>query len=87
MAIPRRPLRSTHVASTHGSPPLRKVGVPPRLARNTAVIELAEELPAAVISKLLGFSIKRVAGWNIEAGNTNSRYAATVARREGRIRD
>jgi hypothetical protein len=58
---------------------LRQIGVPPRLARNTALIDLAGELPAAVIAKLLDFSIKRAVTWNIEAGNTNPRYAAAVA--------
>ena len=59
---------------------LRGIGISPQLARNTALIELAGELPAAVISKLLGFSIKRALAWNIEAGIANPRYAAAVAR-------
>ena len=64
---------------------LRKIGIAPRLARNkTAPIELAGELPSAVIAKLLGFSIKRAVAWNIEAGNTNPRYAAAVTRRSSR---
>ncbi len=66
---------------------LRAIGIVPRLARNTALIELASELPAAVIAKLLGCSVKRAVAWNIEAGNTHPRYAATVARRSpGRAR-
>jgi hypothetical protein len=68
-----------HISPQRMGHRLRQIGVPPRLARNTAVIDLAGELPAAVISKLLGFSIKRAAAWNIEAGNTNPRYAATIA--------
>jgi hypothetical protein len=59
----------------------------PRLARNTAPTELASELPAAVIAKLLGYRVKRAVAWNIEAGNTHPRYAAAVARRPpGRAR-
>ena len=75
-----------HISAQRLGHRLKQIGVPPRLARNTAVIDLAVELPAAVIAKLLGFSIKRAAAWNIEAGNTNPRYAATVARRDlGRL--
>jgi hypothetical protein len=69
-----------HMSSQRMGHRLRQIGVPPRLARNTALIDLASELPAAVIAKLLGFSIKRAVTWNIEAGNTNPRYAAAVAR-------
>ena len=69
-----------HLSATQMGLRLRRIGIPPRIARNTALIELAGELPAAVIAKLLGFSIKRAVAWNIEAGNTNPRYAAAVAR-------
>ena len=50
---------------------LKRIGVSPKLARNTALIALAGELPAVVLSKLLGFSVKRAVVWNAEAGNTN----------------
>ncbi len=70
-----------HISEGQMGARLRRIGISPLLARNTALIELAGELPAAIISKLLGFSIKRAASWNIEAGNTNPRYAAAVARR------
>ncbi|WP_155724178.1 hypothetical protein [Mycobacterium avium] len=49
--------------------------------RNTALIDLAGELPAAVLAKLLGLSIKRAVTWSEAAGNTRPRYAAEVARR------
>jgi hypothetical protein len=70
-----------HISSTHMGVRLRRIGISPRIARNTALIDLAGELPAAVLAKLLGFSIKRAVTWNIEAGNTNPRYAAAVVRR------
>lgn len=60
---------------------LRRAGVSPQLARNTALIALAGELPAVVLAKLLGFSVKRAVVWNAEAGNTYPGYAAAVARR------
>jgi hypothetical protein len=70
-----------HLSPSQMGVRLRRIGVSPRIARNTALIELAGELPAAVLAKLLGFSIKRAVTWNIEAGNTRPRYAAAVARR------
>jgi hypothetical protein len=70
-----------HLSASQMGLRLRRIGISPRIARNTALIELAGELPAAVIAKLLGFSIKRAVTWNIEAGNTSPRYAAAVARR------
>lgn len=69
-----------HISETRMGVRLRQIGVSPLIARNTALIELAGELPAAVIAKLLGFSIKRAVTWNIEAGNTYPRYAAAIAR-------
>ena len=60
-----------HLSPSQMGVRLRRIGISPRIARNTALIELAGELPAAVLAKLLGFSIKRAVTWNIEAGNTN----------------
>ena len=68
-----------HLSPAHMGRRLAAVGVPPRLARNTALIDLAGELPAAVLAKLLGFSISRAVVWNAEAGNTRPQYAADVA--------
>ncbi|MGO9384931.1 MAG: hypothetical protein ACLP4W_23280 [Mycobacterium sp.] len=70
-----------HLSANQMGLRLRRIGILPRVARNTALIELAGELSAAVLAKLLGFSIKRAVTWNIEAGNTKPRYAAAVARR------
>lgn len=63
---------------------LRRAGVAPQLARNTTLIALAGELPAVVLAKLFGFSVKRAVTWNAEAGNTYPGYAAAVARRTRR---
>lgn len=59
-----------HLSANRMGMRLRRIGISPRIARNTVLIELAGELPAAVLAKLLGFSIKRAVIWNIEAGNT-----------------
>lgn len=68
-----------HMSPTRMGIRLKHIGISPKLARNTALIELAGELPAPVIAKLLGFSIKRACAWNAEAGNMSARYAAAVA--------
>jgi hypothetical protein len=64
---------------------LRNAGVSPQLSRNTALITLAGELPAVVMAKLLGFSVKRAVTWNAEAGNVYPGYAAAVSRRTSRL--
>ena len=70
-----------HISAQRMGIRLKRIGVSPKLARNTALIALAGELPAVVLAKLLGFSVKRAVVWNAEAGNTNPGYAAAVARR------
>jgi hypothetical protein len=49
------------------------------MARNSALIDLAAQLPAAVLSQLLGFHLQTATAWTIEAGNTRLRYAAALA--------
>lgn len=63
---------------------LRAVGVPPRLSRNTALMDLAADLPAPVLHRLLGASVRRATSWNQEAGNIRQTYAAELARRNAR---
>jgi hypothetical protein len=70
-----------HLSAQQMGVRLRRVGVSPQLARNTALIALAGELPAMVLAKLLGYSVKRAVTWNVEAGNTYPGYAAAIARR------
>ncbi|WP_446222568.1 hypothetical protein ACTWPB_22605 [Nocardia sp. IBHARD005] len=80
-------LTGQHLSAQQMGVRLRRIGVSPLLARNTALIALAGELPAVVLARLLGFSVKRAVVWNAEAGNTYSGYAAAVARRSssGRV--
>jgi hypothetical protein len=44
-------------------------------------MEMAGEMPAAVITKLLGISIHRATRWTQDAGNTRPGYATQIARR------
>jgi hypothetical protein len=60
---------------------LRAIGVQATLGRNTALMEMASEMPATVITKLLGISIHRATRWTQDAGNTRPGYATDVARR------
>jgi hypothetical protein len=66
---------------------LAGLGVPATLGRNSALIELAAEMPAAVISGLLGISVDRATRWTQDAGNTRPGYAAEVASRVPTSRD
>lgn len=59
----------------------QRLGIPARLGRNTALIELASELPTPVISHLLGLNIRTATRWATAAGNTHNGYAAALARR------
>ena len=60
---------------------LRRLGLRPGQARSTALFQLATELPAAVLARLLGIHIKVAVAWqHISAGDWTS-YAADVSRR------
>lgn len=60
---------------------LARLGIPARAGRTTALIGLAGQLPATVLSKLLGVSLGTATLWNQAAGNTRAGYAAQIARR------
>ncbi|NMM91732.1 hypothetical protein B2J88_46880 [Rhodococcus sp. SRB_17] len=60
---------------------LAKLGIPGRIGRNTALMENAAALPAAVLSDLLGLSVSGAVQWTVLAGSTGNTYAADVARR------
>ncbi|MEY9864221.1 hypothetical protein ABH935_009876 [Catenulispora sp. GAS73] len=64
---------------------LRELGISPTLGRNTALMEMAAEMPAAVITRMLGISLDRATRWTQDAGNTRLGYAAQLARRAGRL--
>ena len=60
---------------------LKRLEVPPRTSRNTALMEMAAEMPAKVLSDLLGISVDCAVDWAHQAGNTRPGYAAEIARR------
>lgn len=73
---PGRPLSAARLMHR-----LTALGLRARPGRNTALMDLAAELPAAVLSQLLDISISRATTWAHLAGNIRPGYAAEVARR------
>ncbi|WP_347603502.1 hypothetical protein [Acrocarpospora sp. B8E8] len=62
---------------------LNELGIQARCARNTALMELAAELPAAVLAELLGLHLETASNWKRRAGAPRAEYAAELARRKG----
>ncbi|MFL6119670.1 hypothetical protein [Actinophytocola sp.] len=63
---------------------LHRLGIHARLSRNTALMNLAAQLPASVLSDLLNLHVGTATAWNELAGNTRSGYAAELSRRPSR---
>jgi hypothetical protein len=74
----RRP--GTPMHPTHLSRRLAKLGVDCRASRNTALLQLAAEVPAAVLADLLGLNPSTATRWVQLAGGNWTRYAAERAR-------
>ncbi len=70
------------LSSRHLGHRLKQLGIDPRPIRNTALIELAAELPATVFAKLLGLHPNTATAWNSRAGSPRAEYAADLARKE-----
>jgi hypothetical protein len=76
---PGRPISAGHLQQR-----LKALGVQPRQARGTALFELAAELPAALLARMLGIDISAAVAWQrISSGDWMS-YAAEVSRRPAR---
>ncbi|WP_371572724.1 hypothetical protein [Streptomyces sp. NBC_01314] len=74
--LPGRPISAAQLKHR-----LNRLGIPTRAGRNTALMELAGQLPAVVLNRLLGLHINTATLWSQDAGNTRPGYAAEVARR------
>ena len=59
---------------------LQSFGVRARAGRNTTLMDLAAQLPAIVLSNLLGIHINTATSWT-EQAQTGAAYAAEIARR------
>jgi hypothetical protein len=60
---------------------LRALGIYAQTGRRAALLDLAAQLPAAVLADLLGLHHNTTARWMHQAGGDWSRYAAELARR------
>lgn len=63
---------------------LRRIGIRPGQARSTALFQLATELPAAVLARMLGVHIKVAVQWQHVSAGDWTNYAADVSRRHTR---
>ncbi|QFZ73983.1 hypothetical protein GFH48_12655 [Streptomyces fagopyri] len=71
-----RPMSAEHLGTR-----LNRIGLRGRAGRNSALLDLAAELPAVVLSNLLGIHVETATAWAAEAGNIRPGYAAELARR------
>ncbi|MFJ8403567.1 hypothetical protein ACIQ9K_24210 [Streptomyces microflavus] len=58
---------------------LKAIGVPPQLARHASLMDISSELPAFVISRLLGFHQSTGDNWTRESQGFGADYAAEVS--------
>jgi hypothetical protein len=73
---PSRPVSSGHLGQR-----LKDLGIHPGQARSTALFQLASELPAALLARMLGIHIDVATTWQrISAGDWMA-YAADISRR------
>jgi hypothetical protein len=74
--LPGRPITPARLGER-----LRAIGIYAQTARRAALLDLAAQLPAAVLADLLGLHETTAAKWMHQAGGDWSRYAAEIARR------
>lgn len=60
---------------------LRLIGIRPAQARSTAMFQLASELPAAILARMLGIHIKVAVQWQQASAGDWAAYAADISRR------
>jgi hypothetical protein len=73
--LPGQPITAKHLADR-----LRRLGIPTQPGRRSALIDLAAQLPAAVLADLLNLHPTTAAKWIRQAGGDWCRYAAEIAR-------
>jgi hypothetical protein len=75
---PGRPISADRLAER-----LRQLGLRPGQARSTALFQLATELPAAVLARMLGIHVGVAVQWQRACGGDWAAYAADYSRRGG----
>jgi len=73
---PGRPISASRLSER-----LRDLGIYPSTARSSALMQLATELPAAVIARMLGMHITVAVEWQRAASGDWTAYAADYSRR------
>ncbi|MVU77140.1 hypothetical protein GPX89_07745 [Nocardia sp. ET3-3] len=73
---PARPMSPGHLGRR-----LSRIGIQSRPGRQAALLDIATQLPAAVIADLLGISTSAADGWVDRSGASWANYAALVHRR------
>ncbi|MFI8880254.1 hypothetical protein [Streptomyces sp. NPDC055243] len=71
-----RPMSSAHLSHR-----LKQIGIRPRAGRHTALMDIAAELPAVVVSRLLGFHQNTADLWQRERQGFSPEHAADLSRR------
>lgn len=80
--FPGRPRGTAHLRSR-----LTAYGLPSRRGRNSALMDLAAQMPPAVLSQVLGVGIKAATQWADAVGRAQSEYAADISRGSGSDRE
>lgn len=78
---PGRPISADRLAER-----LRQLGLRPGQARSTALFQLATELPAAVLARMLGIHVGVAVQWQRACSGDWTTYAADYSRRGGEAR-
>jgi hypothetical protein len=74
---PGRPVNASHLGQR-----LKALGIQPGHARSTALFQLAAELPAALLARMLGIHIDVAVTWQHASAGDWMTYAAEVSRRQ-----
>jgi len=62
---------------------LRQLGVRPGQSRSAAMFQLATELPAALLARMLSIHITVAGAWQRASAGDWAAYAAEISRRKG----
>jgi hypothetical protein len=79
--LPGRPISGKQLGER-----LRRHGIRPSQARSAALFQLATELPAAVLARMLGIHITSAVAWQRASSGDWAAYAAQVSQRPPRAR-
>ncbi len=74
---PARPVSAGHLGQR-----LKDLGIQPGQARSAALFQLASELPAALLARMLGIHIDVAVTWQRLSSGDWMAYAADVSRRD-----